>query len=126
MGQVSNNPYDNFIGCAASTLAARLLKNQEPALAETSLRIAREDIRFALEKLGSPRLELASQAVLGAVELIRATGDRAYADKAAELVPMIIASQQREIPAWDKPLVGFFYDGAKHQRIMNYAHRGHD
>lgn len=68
-GQVSNNSYENLIGCAASALAARLLKNQEPALAETSLRIARDDFRFALEKLGSPRLELASQAVLAAVEL---------------------------------------------------------
>ncbi len=126
LGQVSNSPYENLIGCAASALAARVLKNQEPALADTSLRIARDDFRFALEKLGAPRLELVSQAVLAAVELYRATGDRAYADKAAELAPVIIASQQREIPAWDKPLVGFFYDGPKHQRVLNYAHRGHD
>ena len=126
LGQVSNSAYDNFIGAAASAQAARLLKDREPALAEASLRIARDDFRFALEKLGSPRLEIASQAVLAAVELYRATGDRAYADKAAELAPVIVASQQREFPSWDKPLVGFFYDGPKHQRILNYAHRGHD
>lgn len=125
-GEVSDNAYHNLIGAATSALAARLLKNQEPELAEASLNIAREDFRFALEKLGPPRLELASQAVLAAVELYRATGERAYADKAVELATVIIASQQRESPPWDKPLVGFFYDSPKHERILNYAHRGHD
>lgn len=126
LGQVSNNAYENLIGCAASALAARLFKDREPALAEASLRLARDDFRFGLEKMGSPRLEIASQAVLAAVELYRATGDPTYADKAAEFAKTIIASQQRETPPWDKPLVGFFYDGPKHQRILNYAHRGHD
>jgi hypothetical protein len=126
LGQVSNSPYDNFIGAAASALAARLLKDREPTLADASLHVARDDFRFALEKLGSARLEIASQAVLAAVELYRATGERSYADKAAELAPVIVASQQREVPSWDKPLVGFFYNSPKHERILNYAHRGHD
>jgi hypothetical protein len=126
LGEVRNSAYENLIGSAASALAARLFKQQEPALAETSLRIAREDFRFALEKAGASRLEMASQIVLAAVELFRATGDRAYADKAVESAKVIIASQQRELPDWDKPMVGFFYDGPKHERILNFAHRGHD
>jgi len=83
--------------------------------------------RLAAErKLDKPGVELAAGAVLAGVELLRATGDRAYADRAAELAKVVLDCQQTALPAWDVPLTGFFYTNPRKDRIVNFFHRGHD
>ena len=58
--------------------------------------------------------------------LYRATGDRKYADKAAELARIILDSQERRIPDWTVPLTGFFYTSPAKDRILHYCHRGRE
>ena len=123
--QVGDGPYENFIGAKAEALAARLLKTADAALARESLAAAEADWKAALAKLKDPGVELAAEAVLASVELFRATGDRAYADKAAELARTVLDCQQTTIPDWPVPLTGWFCHNAKKDRIVHYAHRGH-
>ena len=49
-----------------------------------------------------------------------------YADAAIELAGTILASQERKRPAWDIPLLGFFYTGPRKDRILHYCHRGRE
>jgi hypothetical protein len=121
-----NSPYDNFTAAATEGMAARVLKTRDPAWAGRSLQAAEEDWRFALEKLKTPSLELAAAGALASLELFKATGGKAYADKAVDLARVILESQQRELTAWRMPLAGFFYTGPKRERMLHYAHRGHE
>ncbi|MGE5607753.1 MAG: hypothetical protein ACM359_00720, partial [Bacillota bacterium] len=56
----------------------------------------------------------------------KATGQRMYAEKAAELGKMLVESQQRTYPNWQTSLAGFFYSSPRRDHILNYMHRGHD
>jgi hypothetical protein len=138
-----NDPFVNFLASAAEAIAARVLKDSDPRLAAYSLRMAEADWRFAVEgmaKAGPPSTErfhvafdsagvvheIASEGALASVELWRATGDRHYADKAAELARVILDSQERKRPAWTTPMLGFFYTSPAKDRILHYVHRGRE
>jgi hypothetical protein len=124
--EAQNSPYENFTAAATEALAARVLKAGDPALAAHSLQLAEEDWGFALEKLKNPSLELASAGALASLELFKATGQQKYADQAVELGRVILASQQRGWTDWRVPLAGFFYTSPKRDRLLHYAHRGHE
>jgi Glycosyl hydrolase family 9/Cellulase N-terminal ig-like domain len=137
-----NNPLTNFEAALVEASAYRELKDSDPRLAAYALRMARADWRFAVD--GLPTLvrptglfrgnfdsdnvedELPSIAILTAVELYKATGDREYADKAVAFAPVITGSQQRVRPDWDIPLTGFFYTDTAKDRLLHYCHRGRD
>jgi hypothetical protein len=125
-GEVRNSPYDNFTAAATEALASQLLRDTDPALAARSLAAAREDWRFALEKPASPSLELAAAGTMAALELFRATAQTEYSDRAAELARIILACQQQRLTDWRRPLAGFFYTSPKKDRLLHYAHRGHE
>ncbi len=137
-----NNPLTNFEAALVEAIACRVLKDSDPRLAKYALQMARADWQFAIA--GLPTLvkptglfrgnfdsdnvedELPSIAILTAVELYKATGERQYEDKAVDFAPTITESQQRTRPDWDIPLTGFFYTSTAKDRLLHYCHRGRD
>jgi hypothetical protein len=125
-GEARDSATDNAIGAAASAIAARVLKPIDAEFAAQSLRIAREDWQFSIDKLKDPNVESTSAVVLASIELFRITGDQKYADKAVELAKRLVDSQQRTYTDWDVPLVGFFHNHPNKRRPLTFFHRGHD
>ncbi|MGE5647172.1 MAG: glycoside hydrolase family 9 protein [Acidobacteriota bacterium] len=136
-------PLESFVAAAAEAIGARVLKQSDPRIAAYSLKMAQEDWEFgaaALAAVAPPGKDLfsgsfdsagvvhepVSAGVLAAVEIWRATGDRRYADKAAEMARVLLDSQERGKPDWDTPLTGFFYTGPDRRRILHYCHRGRE
>ena len=124
IAQAGNSPAGNFMAAATEAIAARVLRKRDPVIAQHSLREAERDWNFALA--GQPRgsqSELAGHAVIAAVELWKATNNRAYAAKAIEYGQTILDSQQRAfLPGLDYPLAGLFYTGPDKQRVLRYQH----
>ena len=137
-----NTPMGNFTAAAAEAIAARVLKESNPRLAEYSLRMAEADWRFACAGMfatngtnglwrgtfdsDSVEHEPASEGVLASLDLWQDTGSQGYADKAIELARIILDSQERKRSNWDIPLLGFFYTGPGKERILHYCHRGRE
>jgi hypothetical protein len=114
-----------------------MLREKEPALAERSLRTAEEDWGYAIVGVDGPetwhtpafaatRVELAGTGITASLELYRATQQRKYADKAAELARVIVASQQTTPVGGAFPLNGFFYTGPERDTLFHQFHRGND
>ena len=99
----TNVPYTT---ATTEALAARMLKDSDPSLAARCLQAARNDWQFAVENADAPRLDFASAGALAAVEMFKATGEQAYADRAVALADVILGCQQREAMPWDVPAVG--------------------
>ena len=142
IAQARNNPLDNFVATAAEAVAYRVLKDNDPVLAAYCLKSAQADWGFAVAGMAEWKpshelwtgtfdsagaiIEVASTGALASLDLWRDTGDRRYADKAAELARIILDSQQRTRPAWDVPFTGFFYTSPAKDRILHYVHRGRE
>ncbi len=139
-----NTPRSNFIASASEAIGYRILLESDPRTANYSLRSAKADWQFAVDKLdldgknsseavwsgsfdsGNVLHETASAGILASVELYKATGEKAYADKAVDLAEIIIESQQRKRTDWDVPLSGFFYTGPDRKHILHYCHNGRE
>lgn len=139
-----NNPKTNFMASSVEAIAYRSLKDKDPRLANYALRTAQEDWQFATDKMviirendstavwstsfdsGDVLHEIASAGIVASVELWHATGDRKYAEKAAEMADIITESQQRKKPDMDLPLTGFFYTGPSKKYILHYCHNGRE
>jgi hypothetical protein len=132
-----NNPNANYIAAAAEAIAYRVLKDEDPALAARALRTAEEDWRYAIDGVEGPstwhtiafaatRLELAGIGATASIELFRATGRQMYADRAAGLARVIVASQQKTPVGDGLRLAGFFYTGPDRDTIFHQFHRGND
>jgi hypothetical protein len=135
--EARNNPNANYVSAAAEALAARALRITDPERAARSLRTAEEDWGYAIVGVEGPatwhtpafaatRLELAGIGATASVELFRATGKPQYAEKAAELARVIVASQQKTPVGRDFPLSGFFYTGPDRDTLFHQFHRGND
>jgi len=140
----TNSPMTNLQGAAVEALAARVMKDRDPRLAAYALRMAELDWKYGVDGLDQtdPKAaqglfsgtfdsagvvhERVSAAVLAGVDLYRATGNQAYADKAVELAHVILDSQERRIPDWTVPLTGYFYTSPAKDRILHYVHRGRE
>ncbi|NLE37477.1 MAG: hypothetical protein GX621_05570, partial [Pirellulaceae bacterium] len=111
-----------FTTATTEALAARCFKDSNPALAARCLNAARNDWQFAVETTDAPTLDFAAAGALASVEMFKATGEQAYANRAVELADVIVACQQREAMPWDVPLSGFFYTDTKKDRTLHYFH----
>ena len=148
------NPLGSFTASGAEAIAARVLKESDPKLAEDCLKTAEEDWGFGREGMAAPEepafrkedlpagvprqlwrvtfdsdnveLDTAAAAVLASVDLWKATGKALYADSASRWAGTILGSQERRRPDWDIPLFGFFYTGPGRERILHYCHRGRE
>ena len=139
-----NTPKSNFIASFAEAIAYNVLKEKDPRLADYSLKMAKADWQFAVEKLafdektdstaiwsvsfdsGNILHEVASAGILASVELWHATRDSCYARKGIELAKIILESQQRKILLTDMPLSGFFYTSPLKKYILHYCHNGRE
>ncbi|HUQ82884.1 MAG TPA: glycoside hydrolase family 9 protein [Gemmatimonadaceae bacterium] len=132
-----NNPNVNYIAAAAEAKAYRVLKDVDPALAARSLRIAEDDWSYAIvgvenastrhtPAFAATRMELAGIGITASIELYRATGKQKYADKAADLARVVVASQQRQRVGKEFPLSGFFYTAPDRDTLFHQFHRGND
>ena len=135
--EAKNNPNVNYIAAAAGAIAARVLRDSDPELAQRALSIAEDDWRHAIAGVenaetrhtpafAATQVELAGIGATASIELYRATRDRRYADKAVELARIIVASQQKTPVGSEFPLAGFFYTGPDRDTIFHQFHRGND
>ena len=136
MDTAENAPFENWLAAAAEACAAVYFREKDPVFARWCLRAAREDFSFAQEgrregrttrRWGpTPPAQLCGAGCVAAAELYRATGDKAYIEKAREMARTVLACQQAEMPAWDLPLRGFFFEDEAHEKVLTYEHRGHE
>jgi hypothetical protein len=136
-GEAVNDPEWNFRVAAVEALAARVLKDADPELANRSLATAKQDWSFAMEglKTASPlaevygqkdELERISFGAIASIELYRSTGDRLYADGAIQLADNILASQERTLQPWSIRMTGYFYTGPSRDNIFHRFHMGQE
>ena len=126
------DPKGSFHAAACEAIARRVLGSDDPSLAAQALALAREDWQFAVNAVEGKKpetldIELTSIGVLASLELLAATGEPRYGDKARELGQMIVRCQQREFPpGLTVPITGFFYRTPRKRRLMTFLHRGHE
>ena len=136
-GNAVNDPEWNFRVSGVEALAARVLKESDPELANRSLEIAKEDWQFAVEGLktapalaevygAKDELERISFGVVASAELYQATADQRYADEAVALGDMVLASQERARQPWKIPLTGYFYTSPKRENLSHRFHLGQE
>jgi hypothetical protein len=136
-GQAVNNPEWNFRVSGTEALAARVLKDSNPELANRSRVIAEEDWKYAVEGLKSApplaevygaqdELERISFGVVASVQLYLATGDDRYAQEAIALGDQVLASQERTLQPWKIPLTGYFYTSPKRENLFHRFHIGQE
>jgi hypothetical protein len=136
-GKAVNDPEWNFRVSGVEALAARVLKDSDPELANRSLAIAAEDWKYAVEGLktapplaevygAQDELERISFGVVASVELYQATGERRYADEAVALGDLVLASQERKLQSWTIPLTGYFYTSPKRENLFHRFHIGQE
>ncbi len=113
-GQAVNDPEWNFRVAADEALAARVLKDTDPELANRSLATAKDDWKYAVAGLknapplpevygAKDELERISFGAIASVDLFRVTGDKQYADEAIALGDLILQSQERTLQPWTVP-----------------------
>lgn len=139
--QSSNNPTSNLAAAATESLASRLLKQCDPIRSAYALKQAEEDWGFAIAGIDHPQetssrpqfsrlqrgTEMAGHAIIAALELWQATGNRAYSDLALQFSQNILDSQQKEfLPGLTYPLAGFFYTNPDKTQILRYQHPSHE
>lgn len=136
-GQAVNDPEWNFRVAAVEALAARVLKESDPELANRALATAKDDWKYAVEglKTAEPRpevygsqdeLERISFGAIASVDLFRATGDQQYADEAFALGNLIVESQERKLQPWTVPVTGYFYTSPKRENLSHRFHIGQE
>ena len=136
-GQAVNNPEWNFRVSGVEALAARVLKDSDPELANRSLMIAEEDWKYAVEGLktapplaevygAQDELERISFGVVASVELYLSTGDDHYAQEAIILGDQVLSSQERTLQPWTIPLTGYFYTSPKRENLFHRFHIGQE
>jgi hypothetical protein len=136
-GKAVNDPEWNFRVSGVEALAARVLKESDPELANRSLLIAEEDWKFAVEGLktapplaevygAKDELERTSFGVVASLDLFQATGDRQYADEAIALGDQVLDSQERKLQPWTIPLAGYFYTNPKKENLFHRFHMGQE
>jgi Glycosyl hydrolase family 9/Cellulase N-terminal ig-like domain len=136
-GQAVNDPEWNFRVAAVEALAARVLKDSDPELANRSLATAKDDWKYAMEGLkdepplpevygAKDELERISFGAIASVDLFRATADEQYADEAITLGNLILQSQERKLQPWTVPLTGYFYTGPKRENLFHRFHIGQE
>jgi hypothetical protein len=136
-GQAVNDPEWNFRVAAVEALAARVLKDVDPQLANRSLATAKEDWKFAVDGLKTApalpeiygqkdELERISFGAIASIDLYRATGEQRYADEAVDLGDQILASQERKLQPWSIPMTGYFYTSPKRENLFHRLHLGQE
>jgi hypothetical protein len=141
---VHNRAFENFLFAGIEAYASLAIE-RDPVLAEYLAKVAEEDFSFALERFdelgfeellsgggGGDHAAMASQSQYmacvswAASHLYKATGNKFYADKAAEAIRFTLECQRTE-PLGDKDGIrGFFYRDKTRRSIVHYNHQSRD
>lgn len=130
---------ENFMAAGAEALAGRVLKAIDPAQSAHLLRVASDDWVHAYAKIDqeqyvkamdparvSSPLLLYAAGCWSACDIFQATENPYFKERAIELADRIMQCQQKEIPNWTIPMVGFFYRDTDRKIIQHYNHRSHE
>ena len=138
-GRVHNRSFDNFLCSGVQAYAGSFLKAEDPELAWVSIRAAREDYGFALqrfEKVGPETCVVmehthnaslsAYYAVAGwaASLLYRATGEAYYGAQAEHWMELLLQCQDRGEAGL--PFEGFFYRDGQKRAIVHFNHQSRE
>jgi len=131
-----NGPFENFCAAAALAAAASAYKNRDKIFADWCRRTAEADFWFAVDGLKKglftkrwgplAAAQVDGHGAIAAAELYTLTGDKRYLRQGAVYAETVCACQEDKLPAWQRPLRGFFYKNPDHKEILNYEHRGHE
>ena len=129
-------PFESFLASSCLLTACVSYKDIDTIFSDWCLRVAKLDFDTAVKcyqdgihtkRWGS---NIDSQvAGIGAVcssKLYQITKDEKYKNLAIKYGDIIISCQQTEVPNWDKPIRGYFYEDPKHEKMLSYEHRGHE
>ena len=139
---IHNGGFENFLFSAIEAYASMSIVN-DPMLKENLKKIAREDFGYAIKRFeelgyderinkGHGHAYMASQSQYrasvswAASMLYKLTGEKYYADKAAEYIKYVLQCQRTE-PLNDKDKTrGFFYRDLEKKSIVHYTHQSRD
>ena len=142
--RVHNRAFENFVFAGVEAYASMAIENDE-MLKENLCKIAKEDFEFAIKRFdelgfqellsgggGGDHAAMASQSQYmanvswSASMLYKLTGEKYYADKAAEAIKFTLQCQRTE-PLKDKNKTrGFFYRDLSKKSIVHYNHQSRD
>ena len=119
-----NVPWENFLAASVESLAGEVLRGSRPELAARCLAAAQEDfdaaLRSRVEWSQATYLE-ASWGALSAIQMLRATGQRDYADHAARFGRLLLECQEQSFRD-GIPLTGFFYADSSRTAVIHNHH----
>jgi len=127
--------------CAAGTEAKAysVYKDTEPMFASWCLKCAQEDYKIAIDDFApfssqkdvsdkwlTAPAQIFAQASFAASMLYEATEDEKYLDEAISYADYVMECQQQELPDWETPIHGFFYEEKEKITPLSYDHRAHE
>lgn len=134
--QAENGPFENLLSASALLKAYLTFKKTDENYANWCLRIAKidyeEGIKGYEKGLYTIRWGKSIDGLVAGVaaqvvsKLYTITKDVKYVEEAHRFGKIILACQEEELPNWEKPLRGFFYEDVKHEHILTFEHRGHE
>ena len=140
--ETSRSCFVNFNAAHTEALGAKAFEKVDPAYAAYALKIAKDDFRWGItiyreqqkdraeliqergQFLGNDAmlLQVGSVGAMAASEMYARTNEEEYTAIAKEMGDLVLSCQQQEIPDWDVPMVGFFYQDPKRDLISHHAH----
>jgi len=137
--RVHNRSFDNFLMSGVEATAGFRYKDEDQVFAWKMLNAAKEDFAFAMERFIEVGVEHGYQMehthnasisqfwaviVWSASKLLRATGDKYYADIAREYAALMLTCQ--EDGGAGLPFKGFFYREPEKRAIVHFNHQSRD
>ena len=133
--KVEEGAFENFIASSAEAQGYKSFKDEDEIFAAWCLRCAIDDYQNALRELKEniytprwgkvPESQVYGEAVLTSVLLYQITNNEEYLNNAIKFSKIVMACQQKELPNWDIPVRGFFYENRDHLTNLVFEHRGH-
>ena len=140
--ETSRSCFVNFNAAYAEALGAKTFEKIDPVYAAYALKIAKDDFHWGItiyreqqaqhaeyeEAFGqftgndAMDLQVAAIGAMAATELYKRTSETSYVSLAKELGAVVLECQQQEIPDWDVPMVGFYYQDPERDLISHHAH----
>lgn len=140
--RVQNVPFDNYLHAGYEAYASVALAESDPCLAEHLRKVAAEDYAFAERDFAeqgyggyinpyehsynTSKSQFHATMSWAASQLYRATGERCYAELAAEKIGYMLECQQTEALKGGDGMRGFFYRDTERKSIVHYIHQSRE
>ncbi len=134
--QAENGPFENLLSASALLSACQTFCQTDKIYADWCLRIAKIDYEegikgyekglYTIRWGKSIDVMVAGVAARVVSKFYAITKDDKYKEEARRWGNLILSCQAWELPNWEKPLRGYFFEDAKHEHILTFEHRGHE